>query len=61
MDSALVVAVVTVTGGIIVALIQTGRRDNKTDHATVASGIERIEQKIDTHLIDHTRATMRTD
>ena len=59
MDSAIVVAVITVVGGVLVALIQSSRKDNKRDHAMVVDGIVRIETKIDTHLLDHTRANMQ--
>lgn len=59
MDSAIVVAVITVVGGVLVALIQSSRNDNKRDHAQVVAGIVRIETKIDTHLLDHTRANMQ--
>jgi len=59
MDSAIVVAVISVVGGIIVALIQQGRKDNKHDHAVVVNGMKRIETKIDTHLLDHARETIK--
>jgi len=59
MDSAIVVAVITVVGGVLVALIQSSRKYNKRDHAMVVDGIVRIETKIDTHLLDHTRANMQ--
>jgi hypothetical protein len=59
MDSAIVVAVITVIGGIIVALIQQSRKDNRNDHAMVVDGIKRIETKIDTHLLDHARKRIK--
>jgi hypothetical protein len=59
MDSAIVVAVITVIGGVLVALIQQSRKDNSRDHAAVVDGIKRIETKIDTHLLDHTRKNLK--
>jgi hypothetical protein len=61
MDNAIVVAVISVIGGVLVALIQSGRKENKRDHAMVVDGIVRIETKIDTHLLDHTRANIKQE
>jgi hypothetical protein len=44
---------ITAVGGVIVALIQRSRKENRTDHAMVVSGLKRIETKIDTHINDH--------
>jgi len=51
------VAVAGITGafGVLVALIQRGRKENATDHATVVRTLERVESKIDTHINDHAR------
>jgi hypothetical protein len=62
-----VVAVITAVGGIIVAVIQSSRRENRRDHASVAAAllklhnasqkaslaIGRVEVKLDRHLLDH--------
>jgi hypothetical protein len=61
MDNAVVVAVISVIGGVLVALIQSGRKENKRDHSMVVDGIVRIETKIDTHLLDHTRANIKQE
>jgi hypothetical protein len=58
--SALVVATITAVGGVIVALIQRGRRDNKDDHALVMGAVQhavnvihRVDDKLDKHLQNH--------
>lgn len=55
MIEAVLVAVVTGAFGVLVALIQRGRKENATDHATVVRTLERVETKIDTHINDHAR------
>lgn len=66
-----VVALITTIGGIVVAVIHSFRKENRKDHAEVASGLVnlslialRTEQKVDTvkdelheHLGWHTRGT----
>lgn len=59
---AVAVALITTMGGVLVAMIQTLRRENKRDHNTVSNklddlvdGHRRIETKIDTHINDHAR------
>jgi hypothetical protein len=44
---------------VLVALIQQSRKDNSRDHTAVVDGIKRIETKIDTHLLDHTRKNLK--
>lgn len=58
--SALAVAMITALGGVIVALIQRGRRENKDDHAVVLGAlrhavnvIHRVDDKLDKHIDDH--------
>jgi len=58
--SALAVAMITALGGVIVALIQRGRRENKDDHAVVLGAlrhavdvIHRVDDKLDQHIDDH--------
>lgn len=62
-----VVAVISTVGAIVVALIQSMRRENRRDHASVAGAlirlhnasqkaslaIGRVELKLDRHLHDH--------
>ena len=57
---AVIVAVVTAVGGIIVAAIHSFRKENHKDHAAVMSAIdrvsntmERVEGKVDSHLEWH--------
>lgn len=59
MDTAIYVAVIGFISAVIVALIQVGRKDNSRDHAKVSGALDRIENKIDTHLIDHTRKRVK--
>lgn len=47
------VALVGLVGAILVALIEKGRRENKEDHGYVREHLDRIENKIDTHVRDH--------
>lgn len=69
--AAIVVATITTIGGIIVAMIHSARKENRRDHAVVATSLMRIrmgiektrtaidsvEQKLDRHLADHERET----
>ena len=59
MDTAITVAIISVVGAVLVALIQTMRKENSADHAVVADGIKRIETKIDTHLNDHAKVGLK--
>jgi hypothetical protein len=52
---AITVALITVFGGIAVALIQKGRKENNQDHARVGQALGRIETKIDGHINDHAK------
>ncbi len=54
------VAIVTTVGGIIVALIQLFKKENREDHALVMDAIRsvyksvsRVEDKVDKHLVWH--------
>lgn len=56
------VAVISTVGAVLVAMIQTLRKENRRDHGHVstklddlAEGHRRIETKIDTHINDHAR------
>lgn len=55
MSEAIIVAVITGGFGLLVALVQKGRKENSTDHQTVVKTLERVEGKIDTHINDHAR------
>jgi len=50
---AVIVALITMVGGVLVALIQKTRNENTRDHAIVAKSLDRIEDKIDHHIVDH--------
>ena len=57
---AVVVALVTAVGGIIVAVIHAFRKENHKDHAAVMNAIdrvsntvERVEGKVDSHIQWH--------
>lgn len=55
MTEAVLVALITGGFAIIVTLLQKGRKENATDHATVVRTLERVEEKIDGHIGDHAR------
>jgi hypothetical protein len=43
---AIVVAFITAVGGVIVAMIQRGRRENSRDHASVISRLDKVQDAI---------------
>ena len=49
------VAAIMAVGGTIAALIQRGRKENRSDHGMVVEALGRIEEKIDDHIADHAR------
>ena len=53
MNEAIIVAVIAAFGGILAALVQGLRKENRTDHAVVADSLNRIETKLDNHIDDH--------
>jgi len=67
METEIVVAIITIIGGVMVALIQQSRKENKTDHNIVAGMIkdvhkdvvkvegklEHVETKLDHHIKEH--------
>jgi hypothetical protein len=53
MMEAVTVAVITAVGGVIAALIQSLRKENRDDHAVVSDALTRIENKVDGHIRDH--------
>lgn len=60
--SAVIVGVITAVGGVMVALIQRSRRENRDDHALVMGAmrhmirvVDRVDTKLDKHIDDHER------
>jgi len=53
MSEAIIVAVIAAFGGVLAALVQGLRKENRTDHAVVADSLNRIENKLDNHIDDH--------
>ena len=53
MSEAIVVASIAAFGGILAALVQGLRKENRNDHAVVANSLDRIETKLDNHIDDH--------
>lgn len=53
MNETIVVAVIAAVGGILAALVQSMRKENRDDHAVVADSLNRIETKLDNHIDDH--------
>jgi hypothetical protein len=58
MSEAIIVASIAAIGGVLAALIQSGRKENRTDHNMVVEGMARIENKIDGHIGDHARGDL---
>jgi hypothetical protein len=50
---AVIVAVVAAVGGVLAALVQGMRKENRDDHAMVGQALNRIEIKLDNHIDDH--------
>jgi len=57
-SEAIIVATIAAVGGILAALFQGMRKENREDHNVVASGLNRIETKIDTHIRDHAKGDL---
>ena len=55
---AVIVAVITAFGGIIAVLVQRGRKENVRDHGMVVTALDRIEEKIDGHIVDHAKGEL---
>ena len=53
MNEAIVVASIAAIGGVLAALVQGLRKENRSDHAVVANSLDRIETKLDNHIDDH--------
>jgi hypothetical protein len=52
-NEAIVVASIAAIGGVLAALVQGLRKENRSDHAVVANSLNRIETKLDNHIDDH--------
>ena len=53
MNEAIIVASIAAIGGVLAALVQGLRKENRNDHAVVADSLNRIETKLDNHIEDH--------
>ncbi len=67
METPIVVAIIGLVGGVIVALIQQSRKENKHDHNVVAdllhdvhrdvvkveNKLDHVEDKLDSHIKEH--------
>jgi hypothetical protein len=53
MNEAVIVAVIAAFGGVLAAVVQGLRKENRDDHAVVADSLNRIETKLDNHIDDH--------
>jgi hypothetical protein len=53
MSEAIIVAAIAAFGGVLAALVQGLRKENRNDHAVVADSLNRIENKLDNHIDDH--------
>jgi len=52
-NEAIVVACIAAIGGVLAALFQGLRKENRSDHALVSDSLNRIENKLDNHIDDH--------
>lgn len=57
---AVIVALIAAVGGVLAALVQKGREENKRDHGVVASLLKqvhnevvKVEDKLDNHIESH--------
>jgi hypothetical protein len=54
-SEAIIVATIAAVGGILAALFQGMRKENKNDHNVVSDSLNRIENKLDNHIDEHLR------
>lgn len=71
---AILVAVITAVGGILAVLVQKSREENKEDHGKVMEKlidlhkdvhhvevkIDHVEEKLDSHLVDHSKEKVKS-
>jgi len=53
MSEAIIGACIATVGGILVAILQGFKKENREDHSYVVNSLVRIETKVDTHVRDH--------
>lgn len=58
MSEAIIVATIAAVGGVLAALVQGLRKENRSDHAIVGQALNRIETKLDNHIDDHFKGTI---
>lgn len=58
MTEAIIVAAIAAVGGVIVAFMQSFRKENHADHQIVADSLNRIEAKVDNHIRDHAKGEL---
>lgn len=70
---AVLVAIITAIGGVLAVLVQKSREENKEDHGKVMeklmdlhtdvhhveSKIDHVEEKLDSHLLDHSKIKVK--
>lgn len=52
---AIAVALIGAVGVVLASLVQINRKENKEDHGLVVKALDRIEHKIDEHIVDHAK------
>lgn len=52
---AITVALIGLVGGVLAALIQRNRKQEKAEHGMVMQTLQRVETKIDGHISDHAK------
>ena len=71
---AIIVAVITAIGGLLAVLVQKSREENKEDHGKVMEKLidlhkdvhhveikmDHVEEKLDSHLLDHSKEKVKT-
>jgi len=71
---AIIVAVITAIGGLLAVLVQKSREENKQDHGKVMEKLmdlhtdvhhveikmDHVEEKLDSHLLDHSKEKVKT-
>lgn len=71
---AIIVAAITAIGGVLAVLVQKSREENKEDHGKVMEKlidlhkdvhhvevkIDHVEEKLDSHLVDHSKEKVKS-
>ncbi|NBO53649.1 MAG: hypothetical protein EBU84_03435 [Actinobacteria bacterium] len=58
---AVIVALISLVGGVLVALIQRNRKQEKAEHGMVMQTLTRVETKIDGHIADHAKGEFQPE